>query len=158
MEIRAARIEDAECACLILRRSITELCHQDHHGDAATIAAWLANKTADNMRRWIEQSYVFVAIEDMAILGVGAMTSSGEITLNYVSPDARFRGISKTILARLEQQAAERRIQNVALGSTATARRFYLAAGYTDNGEPVKGFGVTFGYPMIKQLKPASST
>ena len=35
------------------RRSIIELCHADHRGDGSTLSQWLANKTADNMRRWI---------------------------------------------------------------------------------------------------------
>ena len=158
MDIRAASIEDSESACLILRRSICELCHEDHRGDAATIAAWLANKTAENMRRWIEQSHVFVAIERTILLGVGAVARSGEITLNYVSPDARFRGVSKAILARLEKHAAQCAIKSITLHGTATARRFYLSAGYADDGEPIKGFGLTFGYPMIKQLNARAST
>ena len=32
----------------------------------------------------------------------------GEITLNYVSPDSRFRGISRALLGVLEQRAFER--------------------------------------------------
>jgi GNAT superfamily N-acetyltransferase len=152
MEIRAARSEDAERACVVLRRSITELCDQDHRGDPATTTAWLANKTAENMRRWIEQSHVFVATEGTAILGVGAMTGTGEITLNYVAPDARFRGVSRAILAQLEEHAADRGIKTIVLHSTATAHRFYLSAGYTDSGEPAKACGVAFCYPMIKQL------
>jgi GNAT superfamily N-acetyltransferase len=158
MEIRAASIDDAESACIMLRRSIAELCHDDHRGDAATIAAWLANKTAETMRRWIAQSHVFVATERTILLGVGAVAGSGEITLNYVSPDARFRGVSKAILVRLEQHAAQCAVKNIRLHSTATAHRFYLSAGYADDGEPVKGFGVTFGYPMIKQLNSRLST
>ena len=158
MEIRAADSEDAESACVVVRHSIAELCHQDHRGDAATLAAWLANKTADNMRRWIEQSHVFVATEGTTILGVGAIAASGEITLNYVAPDARFRGVSRAILARLEQDAVQCAINNITLHSTATAHRFYLSAGYADDGKPVKDFGITFGYPMIKQLNICAST
>ena len=36
------------------------------------------------------------------------MTSAGEITLNYVSPAARFRGISKRLLQQLEAEALTR--------------------------------------------------
>jgi GNAT superfamily N-acetyltransferase len=152
MEIRAAHSEDAESACVILRHSITELCDQDHCGDPAMMTAWLANKTAENMRRWIEQSHVFVATEGPAILGVGAITGTGKITLNYVSPDARLRGVSRAILAQLEEHAADRGIKTIVLHSTATAHRFYLSAGYTDNGESTKACGVAFCYPMIKQI------
>jgi hypothetical protein len=68
VEIRKACIEEAEQACAVVRRSITELCHVDHQGDAPTLSLWLANKTAENMRRWIAQTYVFVAAEQGQIL------------------------------------------------------------------------------------------
>jgi GNAT superfamily N-acetyltransferase len=152
VEIRHASADDADEACAVVRRSIVELCHADHQGDQPTIAAWLANKTAENMRRWIAQSHVFVAAEHDRILGIGAIAPSGEITLNYVSPDARFRGVSKALLRRLEQQATEIGAEAVTLHSTATAHRFYGAAGYRDAGPPLEGFGVTSGCPMTKRL------
>ena len=152
MKIRKAKADDAEDACAVLRRSIVDLCGADHHGDAATIAAWLANKTAETMRRWIAQSHVFVAVEQGGILGVGAVTSSGEITLNYVSPDARFRGVSKALVRRLERQAATLGVQTVTLHSSETALVFYYSVGYRDAGPPAKGFGITSAYPMAKRL------
>jgi GNAT superfamily N-acetyltransferase len=152
VEIRPARVDDADEACAVVRRSIVELCHADHQGDALTMTAWLANKTAENMRRWIAQSHVFVAVEEGRILGVGAIMSSGEVTLNYVTPDARLRGVSKALLRRLEQQAVATGAATVTLHSTATAHRFYGAAGYRDAGPPRQGFGVTSGYPMAKRL------
>jgi hypothetical protein len=45
MEIRDAVPEDAPAACEAMRRSISELCSTDHHGDAVILARWLANKT-----------------------------------------------------------------------------------------------------------------
>jgi hypothetical protein len=60
MEIRKACMEDAEESCAVIQRSITELCQVDRRGDVPTISLWLANKTAENMRRWIAQTYVFV--------------------------------------------------------------------------------------------------
>ncbi len=125
MEIREAHIEEAEEACAVIRYSITDLCHADHQGDAPTLSLWLANKTTENMRRWIVQTYVFVAAEQGQILGVGAVNGSGEITLNYVSPDARFRGISKALLQRLELQASYLGIRNIILQSSLTALRFH---------------------------------
>ena len=97
MQIRKACEEDAEAACVVLRRSITELCRDDYRGDAATLAAWLANKTPENVRAWIGErnSHVLVADDGCAILGVAAIQSTGRISLNYVSPDARFRGVRK---------------------------------------------------------------
>jgi len=45
--VRTATPEDAEAACAVIRRSIVECCIEDHHGDSALLAAWLANKTPD---------------------------------------------------------------------------------------------------------------
>lgn len=58
MEIRRATPEDAEAACQVLRRSITELCIADHQGDAQSLAAWLANKTPENVRRWTANQHL----------------------------------------------------------------------------------------------------
>ena len=82
---------------------------------------------------------------------MGAVTDAGEITLNYISPDARFRGVSKTLLRALEVRAAERGNARCTLASTETARRFYLSAGYSETGPPVILFGMQ-SYPMSKRL------
>ncbi len=141
MEIREAVAEDAEQACAVLRRSIRDLCHADHNGDAARLADWLANKTPENVAAWIRnpQSYVFVAAEGETVLGVAAMTKAGEITLNYVSPDARFRGVSKALIDRLEAQARELGLERCTLNSTETACRFYLTLGYQEQVVPDDG-------------------
>jgi hypothetical protein len=96
MQIREAQVEDAREACRLLQRSIAELCRDDHHDDPDVLERWLRNKTVDNVRDWIAgpQAHVFVATEGAVMVGVAAVTSRGEITLNYVSPDARFRGVS----------------------------------------------------------------
>jgi GNAT superfamily N-acetyltransferase len=70
------------------------------------------------------------------------------------SPDARFRGISRALLGALETRAAERGNKRCTLNSTLTARRFYRAAGYTEDGPPDGKFGARGGYPMSKPLPP----
>ena len=108
MDIRDANAEDAEEACQVLRRSIIELCAADHRNDPALLEAWLRNKTPANVAAWmkrIDASYL-VAVDEGAIAAVGAVTDAGEILLNYVSPDARFRGASRALLAALEARAA----------------------------------------------------
>ena len=140
-------------ACQLLRRSIVELCHADHRGDAAVLEKWLANKTPDNITKWIMRAdnNVFVAERDGEILGVAAVTDRGEILLNYVSPDARFCGITKALLARMEAVARARGNTECTLTSTATAHRLYLEAGYRDRGAPPSGMGVA---TMVKRLTP----
>jgi len=134
MHIRPARPDDAVAACDVLRRSITELCAADHGGNEAFLARWLANKTTQNLRGWIEGSYVFIAEEDRRILGVAALTGTGHITLNYVAPEARFTGVSKALLSALESKAAAMGCRQCTIISTKTAERFYWAAGYREQG------------------------
>ncbi len=104
MQIKDAVAEDASSACRVLKRSIAELCEADHRNDPAVLARWLGNKTPVNFTAWVEQSdnSVLVAVENGEILAVGSVTDAGTIGLNYVSPDARFRGVSRALLRALE--------------------------------------------------------
>jgi GNAT superfamily N-acetyltransferase len=133
-DIRQARVEDAAAACEVLRRSITELCAADHHNDPAWLAGWLANKTPENVAAWITDpgNVVYVAVDSGRIAGVAAMNKTGRISLNYVSPDARCRGVSKALLAALEAKAADLGLTRCTLESTKTALGFYRAAGYRE--------------------------
>ncbi len=134
VQIREARLEDAAAACDVLRRSITELCAADHNNNPASIAGWLANKTPENVAAWISDpgNGVYVAINDARIDGIAAMNRTGRISLNYVSPDARFKGVSKALLAALERKARDVGLAQCTLESTRTALRFYRAAGYRE--------------------------
>jgi GNAT superfamily N-acetyltransferase len=154
MQIREALPADAAAACIVLKRSIAELCIADHRNDPSILARWLSNKTHENFCAWVNQpdNSVLVAIEDQDILAVGSVTDAGTIGLNYVSPDARFRGVSRALLRALEVRAGERGNHRCNLTSTETARRFYLSNGYVESGPPVGGFGTSSGYPMSKAL------
>src|SRR5260370_11974189 len=127
MEMRDAVPADAQAACEVLRRSIVELCVADHRNDPAILKRWLANKTPEIVASWIAQpgSSLLVAVEEKTILAVGAVSDTGEISLNYVSPDARFRGVSRAILRALETRAVARGNARCTLLSSETARRFY---------------------------------
>ncbi|WP_426958381.1 GNAT family N-acetyltransferase [Muricoccus radiodurans] len=158
MRIRDAVPADAPAACDVLIRSITVLCAGDHRNDPAILSRWLANKTPENVAAWIalpDRSFL-LATAGQAVLGVGAVTDIGEITLNYVAPENRFRGISKSLIAALEARAAHRGAARLHLHSTGTARRFYRSAGYADDGEPTNLFGLS-GFPMSKPLPTSRS-
>jgi GNAT superfamily N-acetyltransferase len=157
MEIREAVAKDASAACQVLRRSISELCVADHRNHPAILMRWLSNKTAEIVASWIARSdnSVLVAVEDDTILGVGSVTDAGEITLNYVSPDARFCGVSRALLGALEARAIERGNVRCALTSTGTAHRFYCANGYVDDGRLPGKFGTSASYSMSKLLVAA---
>jgi GNAT superfamily N-acetyltransferase len=154
MEIRAAKPEDASAACEVMRRSIAELCVADHRNDEAILKRWLSNKTPEAFESWIRQpdNSLLVAVEGGNIVAVGSVTDAGEITLNYVSPDARFRGVSRALLGALESRAVARGNTRCTLTSTETARCFYRSNGYVDDGLPVGNFGTSSGYPMSRLI------
>jgi len=117
---------------------------------------WLGNKTPESVARWIAApgNSVLVAVEGEKLLAVGMVTDSGEIALNYVSPDARFRGVSKALLAALEALALAHGNTEVTLTSTVTARRFYLSAGYAPYPVAPKATEDQ-ALPMSKRLRQA---
>jgi GNAT superfamily N-acetyltransferase len=158
MIIRNAALEDASAACETMRRSMAELCIADHRNDPTILERWLSNKTPEIFKSWIRPgNSLLVAVENNNILAVGNVTDAGEITLNYVSPDARFRGVSMALLGALEKRAIERGNKRCTLTSTETARRFYLARGYSEDGPADGKFGTASGYPMSKHLALQSS-
>ncbi len=106
MEVRDATSADAEAACAVLRASIIELCAADHGNDPVLMERWLANKQPEIVAGWIAQpnGSVLVAVDDGdAILAVGSVTDAGEITMNYVSPHARFRASVAPCLQHLNR-------------------------------------------------------
>ena len=155
MHIRQATAADAEAAARLMRRSIRLLCTADHHCDPAIVRAWLANKRPEIFRHWLAQpeSIVLVAEDRVGgLLGVGGAKGDGEITLNYIAPDARFSAVSTMLLAELERWLAELGRSAVRLTSTRTAHRFYLRRGYRDSGPERTTFGGMSAFPMSKQL------
>ena len=151
--VRPSRLQDAEAAASLLRASIRKLCTADHQDDPGVLARWLANKTADQFRAWIEApGWVVAAERGGQLVGIGQAFPSGEITLIYVLPAARFCGVSKSVLRRLEEQMLLAGCVRTTLASTQTARRFYLDAGYQAAGKPFDAGG-KLAFPMAKELR-----
>ncbi|WIY52795.1 GNAT family N-acetyltransferase [Devosia sp. YIM 151766] len=153
LRIRSARVEDVPAMSRVLIASITELCGPDHRNEPEALAAWTANKSVNGVASMLENAKLrlFVAERNGEVLAVGGVTLDGEVALNYVAPQARFGGISKAMLVRLEAELVALGFAEAQLESTATARRFYQAAGWLADGPQASGRGVN-GYPMRKQL------
>lgn len=152
--IRHALPDDVPAMSRVLTASITELCAADHRNDAKALAAWTANKSETGVRAMLANSNMrmFVGELDGKIAAVGAVTATGEVALNYVAPDARFRGLSKALLARLEAELHALGFTEGRLEATLTARQFYDAAGWIADGPQATGRMVN-GFPMKKSLK-----
>jgi GNAT superfamily N-acetyltransferase len=153
ISIRRAGADDVPARSRVLTASITELCAADHHHDPASIAAWTANKSPQGVAAMLDNPnlLVFVAEHFGSIGAVGAVTRTGDVALNYVAPDMRFRGLSKALLARLETELIALGFTEGRLEATQTARDFYESAGWRPDGPQATGRKVN-GYPMRKTL------
>jgi len=153
IRVRRAGPADVPDMSRILTASIVELCVADHGEDPAAIAAWTRNKTPEGVAAMLANPdlLLFVAEHAGKIGAVGAVNRGGEVALNYVAPDMRFKGLSKALLARLEAELACLGIHEGRLEATATARRFYESAGWLADGPQATGRKVN-GYPMRKVL------
>lgn len=158
LQVRSALPADAAPACEIVRRSIEELCFEDHRGDAATLSVWLENKTAAGFEAWIRSQRHIARIAELGgrVVGFGLLNIRGSIALLYVSPEEKSRGIGSALLAELEREALRAGIRELTAESTATALGFYRRAGYLPTGESLPGFGVTRRHPVTRCLAAGS--
>jgi len=154
LKVRQACVADADACSAVLCASIRELCTADHRGDENIIARWLVNKTPESLREWLPNPEVdfYVAEIDSRIAGVGAISDSVEIALNYVSPEYRFLGVSRAVLAKLETTLCDRGVRSARLTSTRTARDFYRKNGWLEVGEPQQWLGMPC-FPMRKEFE-----
>jgi GNAT superfamily N-acetyltransferase len=153
IRVRPARADDVPAMSAVLTASITQLCTADHRNDPAILARWLANKSPEKVAQMLASpsAEFFVAEHAGVVAAVGCINSPDEIGLNYVSPAHRFAGISKALLAGMEEHLRKRGVTTAQLSSTATAHRFDLANGWHDAGACELDFGMT-SQPMEKRL------
>lgn len=133
--IRESTPADAEAVADVLRRSIVELCHEDHRGRPNVLERWLANKTPAAVSAWITDadSYCASAVADGGeVCGFGMLAAAGEILLLYVSPEHVGRGVGRDLLRALEERAVNRGLGEIRLDSSLTAKGFYARHGYID--------------------------
>ena len=157
-EIRLAVPDDAIAACRVLRRSITECCGPDHHGEPAVLHGWLGNKTPDNVASWMASpsNCMLVAVRDGELVGVSLLNQAGKLSLCYLVPEAMHAGLGKAMLDGLEAQARQWGVAVLRLHSTATARHFFARNGYVLAGKEKSCFGVECDF-FWKKLNAAAS-
>ncbi len=151
--IRPAGPADAPAMSAVLTASIRDLCTADHRNDPEILAGWLRNKTPEMVLKMLERpgAQFLVAEHDGEIAAVGCLNGPAEIGLNYVAPAHRFQGVSKALLAALEDRNRASGADRARLTSTGTAHRFYLANGWEDAG-PAEADRGMLCYPMEKCL------
>jgi GNAT superfamily N-acetyltransferase len=104
--VRPASEADAIAARDVLRRAIRELCVAHHGHGEQVVAAWLANKTPENVRAWITCPEV---------RRFGLVQRDGEIQLCSLVPEVQHRGVGKLMLRAFEEQAERWELKRVSL-------------------------------------------
>ena len=152
--IRKATPKDADSACVVLVRSIKEICAPYYDNDEEILAQWLENKTPANVRRWIgsNRSYCVVAVKDKDLVVGFASISGSEIMLNYVLPEALHQGIGKGMLQALEAQAIASGVGHINVVSSIPAKAFYERNGYVSNGAPRHVGRIIGDFPLVKTM------
>lgn len=121
----------SEEVCRLLIHSISEACAKDHHNDPRILEEWLANKTPENVKHWLETNRTYSAVSNSGeVLGVIQASSENRILLNYVDPNYLGMGIGSKLLQRLENEIGEGNL--VLVNSTETAKPFYNRKGFTE--------------------------
>jgi GNAT superfamily N-acetyltransferase len=154
VRVRQAELNDAERALGVVRRSICELCVDDHQRDAVTLERWLANKTPEHFARWLAapDNALLVAELDGVVRGVGNLARTGKIHLCYVEPGFERCGIGGAMLSALEARARAWGLSELSLESSRNAQGFYARCGYQPAGCAASAFGVLRCYPFKKLL------
>lgn len=152
--VREATRADVTAMSRVLTASIIELCAADHQRDLAIIAGWTRNKTPAEVEKFFDNPELTLYVAERAgeIAAVGCLGIDGTIRLNYVAPAHRFQGVSKALLAAMEEALRRRGIRAAHLHSTRTAHAFYLSAGWVDDGPLETAAGRVPGQPMRKAL------
>ncbi len=154
--VRTATSDDADAACAAVRRSITEVCGPDYDHEEPVMSDWLANKTPDNFRGWIEapDAFSIVAVSGAGdVVGFGRISRAGWVQMCYIVPEALHQGYGKALLQTMERQAVQWGLDTIGLKSSITAKAFYERNGYRLTGE-AKMFGRTLGdFPFAKELE-----
>ncbi|GAA6208714.1 GNAT family N-acetyltransferase [Cognatishimia sp. WU-CL00825] len=152
--IRQAVEADAQSISRVLIRSITQLCFDDHKDAPEAIASWTAEKSPEDIVRWINAGTQLRVSEcDGQIAAVGGFLTTGRILLLYVHPAFRGAGHSSALLDAMEQEIASFGNQQAQLVSSHTALGFYRKRGWHSDGPEVACYS-TQGQPMKKQLIP----
>ena len=118
---------------------------------AAATGCWSGERTGLGkwFERWIEadENLSFVAVAGSRVCGFALLQREGFLRLLYVAPEARLQGVSKAMLAAVEDTARSLGLAELKLESSYTARDFYAARGYEPDGDSTPRH-----HPMKKRL------
>ncbi|GAU85979.1 GNAT family N-acetyltransferase [Bosea sp. BIWAKO-01] len=128
IHIRPARPDDAEAISAVILAALRETNARDYSRDVierversfgpAAVAELLARRT------------VFVAMAAGELVGTASL--DGRVVRSvFVRPDLQGQGVSKRLMAQIEQTTRDRGVAVLAVPSSVTAEPFYARLGFT---------------------------
>jgi len=154
LSIEFAKTEQAETIAELLVKSIKENCYADHGNDPQILQNWIANKTADSVREWLDNPYnqsIVTRDDQNTVIGFAILAHSYEIMLNYIKPGHIGQGVGSQLLKRMEDLARDNDCQLLQTDSTVSATGFYVNQGFILNMDKASQ-SVNTGIPLYKYL------
>lgn len=130
ISIRQAISKDVDELVCVLAASVKSLCAKDYTSKQLEII--VDNYSSpDSYRDLIEskRSAIFVAEDGSAIVGFASLWGRAIGDL-FVHPLCVRRGVGTCLVDRVEQEAMTRKLRQIKVMSSLTAKPFYLARGY----------------------------
>ena len=134
----------------LIKRSIRELCFEDHQDNPEHYEGWLDARSEEWIKETIfePETQGFIILINGSIAGISHIKKEGLITLCYVHPNYIGKGVGQMLMELVEKAAVDWRLPKITLTATATAKPFYEKNGYVEL-PVVEGIP---GFPMYKKL------
>ncbi|WP_420629343.1 GNAT family N-acetyltransferase [Candidatus Leptofilum sp.] len=129
MQIRVARVADAEAIWQLHNRSVLSLCAADY--SLEQLADWVKHSTLARQQARLKKHCVFVAEEDDRLIGfVRWNPATNELCSLFVDPDFVRRGVASALMETACQDALACGVTKFWLDASLTAVPFYKATGW----------------------------
>ncbi|MFJ1269578.1 GNAT family N-acetyltransferase [Legionella lytica] len=133
-----------------------------HHVNAkdysvAQLEAWAPKTTPEVTARWksLLENLTYIAEYNQQIVGFGDLTHEGYLDRLFVHHEYQGRGIATVIVERLDADAREMNLPEIAVEASITAKPFFERCGFTTVKEQqveVRGVKLT-NFLMRKSLR-----
>jgi putative acetyltransferase len=127
VSIRPYTTHDLDAVIEVFQRAVREVASQDY--TPAQIAAWATVDRAE-WEPWRLTRPTWVAEIGGRIAGFTDLEADGHLDMMFVHPDFQGRGVATALLATLEAEAKERKLDRIYAESSITARPFFERRGF----------------------------
>jgi predicted N-acetyltransferase YhbS len=135
MNIHKFQDHQAEEVAALIERNLLEISSQYYSPDY--IARIVGHLSAPNLVEIAKTEHIFVALEEGKVIGTGTLSNFGSEekpsyygTAIFVALELHRNGIGTSIMAKIEEKAAELGADKIIVRAAINARLFYEKLGY----------------------------